>query len=221
VIFSTDERKPEDDQQMPLTDLISRITANVTASNIPKLEERLAGAEADLQTKRASLNALLVDGDTDSPAAIKAEDAFAAAERRVRNLQGALAAAQERQRTSEVENEREAKRAAWQAAVNAAEDRHTAVEKLAASMSQFAADYQAALQANADLVAALPANPDNVANLTDRFALETCLRKELVRLGIHFAFVWPYGAATLPPLLPQFEGALEVVRRASVPKDLR
>jgi hypothetical protein len=183
-----------------------------------RLEAQLGEAEKDLHTKRLALNTLLIESGADGPAAVKASDAFDSAERRVKHLQAALQAAQGRQRASEVEAEQDAQRAAWQNAVKLAEDRHAAVEKLAASMAEFAADYQATLQANADLVAALPANPDNVANLTDRFALETALRKELVRLGISFAFVWPYGAATLPPLLPQFEGALEVVRRG-VPKD--
>lgn len=188
--------------------------------SVSRLESQLTEAEGDLAQKRSALDAMLIDGQIDGPAAARAADAVDAAERRTRNLRSALQAARERQRAAATGSEQESKRLAWQAAVKAAEARHAAVEKLAVSMSQFAADYQTTLQANADLLAALPANPDNVANLSDRFVLETALRKELVRLGLPFAFVWPYGAATLPELMPQFDGALAVIKR-SVPEDLR
>jgi hypothetical protein len=53
VEHNTDtERKPEGSQQM-IFDVITRIATNVTASNVPKLEARLAGAEAELFNPRA------------------------------------------------------------------------------------------------------------------------------------------------------------------------
>jgi hypothetical protein len=185
-----------------------------------RLEAQLTEAEKDLQTKRLALNNLLIESGADGPAAAKASDAVDSAERRVKHLQGALAAAQERQRVSEVQTKQDAKRAAWQGAVKAAEERHAAIMTLAKSMAAFAADYNAVLKINEALLAALPENCDAYANMTDRWSLETALRKELVRLGLDFAFSWPYGAVSLPPLLPQFDGALNVIK-ASVPADLR
>lgn len=187
---------------------------------VSRLEAQLTEAEADLRAKRLTLNTLLLESGADGPAAAKAADAVDSAERRVKHLQGALGAAREHQRTLGAQTDQDARRVAWQVAVQLAEKRHAAAQKLLSSMSQFAADYRATLQANDDLVAALPANPDRDANMTDRFNLETSLRKELVRLGVQFAFAWPYGSTSIPPVLPQLEGALEVVRRA-VPQDLR
>ncbi len=183
-----------------------------------RLEAQLTEAETALAQKRSTLNALLIDGQIDGPAAAKAADAVDSAEKRTRNLRSALAAAQEREQAAAVETEREAKRSAWQAAVKAAEARHTAVEKLAGTMERFASDYLAALQANQALADALPANPDSIGNATDRADFETRLRKELARLGLAFVFPWPFGSVSLPPLMPQFQDILELVRR-SVPTD--
>lgn len=185
-----------------------------------RLEAQLTEAEGDLHTKRRALNNLIIESGADDRAVTKLEGDVAAAERRAESLRSALQAAQQKHSVQLADAEREGKRAAWQRAVQLAEQRHAAVQKLMASMSQFAADYRAVLQANEDLCAALPTNPDRDANLTDRLVLETSLRKELVRLGVRFALAWPYGAATIEPLLPRLEGALEVVRRA-VPVDLR
>lgn len=204
---------------MPLSDLISRIAANVTPSNIPKLESRLTEATADRNIKRAALDAMLA-GDKDGAEVMRAEDALTAVERRVLNLKSALNTAQAKEAAQQVAAERDAQRAKWAGVVKLAEDRHAAIERLAKSMAAFAADYSAVLKNNESLLASLPANHDSYAALTDRMALETALRKELVRRGLSWCFSWPYGAATLPELLPQFDGALNVIR-ASVPKDLK
>ncbi len=205
---------------MPLTDLIARIAPNLTTPNTSKLQAQLAEAEAALASKQAALDSLLIAGEIDGPATAKAADAADAAERRVKHLRGALAAAQTKQAAQRGEAEQDAKRAAWQNAVKLAEERHAAIETLAKSMVAFAADYRAVLKINSELLAHLPTNQDSMATLTDRFALETALRKQLVKLGLPFCFSWPYGAATLPELMPQFDGALSVIRRA-VPQDLR
>lgn len=219
MILSGAEPKPEGGTQMIFSDVIIRATANATGSKLQKLETRLAAAEAELLNKQAALNALLT-ADEDGRPVMEAEDALAAAERRCRNLRGALATAQAKQATQQAEAEQDAKRAAWQAAVRAAEARHAAIERLAKSMAAFGADYNAVLKTNEALRAALPANGDDIANMTDRATIETVLRKELVRVGLPWCFSWPYGPATLPELMPQFEGALNVIR-SSVPKDLQ
>jgi chromosome segregation ATPase len=203
---------------LALSDLVSRITVNPLAASASRLEAHLAEAETNLSNKRASLDALLSTGEIDTPNVTKASDTVDSADRKVRNLRVALAAAQSKITSQQAETERNEMRAKWQAAVKAAEARHTAVEKLAASMKQFASDYLAALQANQSLVDALPSNPDSIASKTDRAEFETVLRKELARLGLSWCFSWPWGVVSLPELMPQFEGALEVVRR-SVPKD--
>lgn len=183
-------------------------------SGASRLEAQLVAAEAELQTKRAVLNTLLLESGADGPAAAKASDAVDAAERRVKHLQAALQAAHAKHAAQQAEAKQDAKQAAWQAAARLADERHAAIVTLAASAAAFAADYSTVLKINSDLLAALPANPDSIANLTDRFALETALRKQLVKLGLPWAFTWPYGKVNLPDLLPQSEGALSVVREA-------
>jgi hypothetical protein len=200
----------ETQPQMPLADLISRIATNVQGSNVPKLETRLALAIVDRDTKKAALDALLLD-DQDGSQLMKAEDALSGAERRVLNLRSALAAAQTKQVTAQTEADEEAKRAERQKAIALAEDRHKAIERLAKTAAVFAAEYNAVLRINSDLLAHLP-NHDSMAALTDRYGLETALRKELVRLDLPWCFSWPYGKVSLPDLLPQFEGALGVIR---------
>src|SRR5215472_2740520 len=103
-----------------------------------RLEAQLGAAEAELQTKRAALNTLLLESGADGPAAAKASDAVDAAERRVKHIKSALAAAHTKQAAREADAERDAQNAKWAGAVKLAEDRHSAIVALAKSMAAFA-----------------------------------------------------------------------------------
>lgn len=184
-----------------------------------RLEAQLGEAEADLQTKQLALNTLLIEAGADAPACTKAADAFDAAERRVKHLRGALAAARTKEAAQQVAAEQDAQRAKWAAAINLAEQRHAAIERLTKSMAAFATGYNEVLKMTEVLRAALPANHDAYAALTNG-ELETAMRKQLVKLDVEFAFSWPYGKVSLPDLVPTSEGALSVIR-AMVPKDLQ
>lgn len=198
---------------MALSDLISRVSINPLASSTSRLEAQLSEAETNLSNKRAALDALLTAGEIDTPNVSKADDACAAAERKVRNLRLALSAAQSKLATQQAETERSERRARWQGVVTAAERRHESILKLARSAEAFAQDYVRALELNNELYAALPAQmPDPDAALLHKNLIEISVRKELLRRGVSFAFDWPWGVASLPEFTAQFDQALDVIK---------
>jgi hypothetical protein len=195
----------------PLTSILNRIADHVQPTNVSKLEARLTVAEAELQTKQAALNALLMT-DEDSPAVTKAEDALTAAERRVLNLKSAIQAARQKVADEQAADSLREKEVAREKALAAATARHDAIVTLAKAAEVFAQAYRHVLKTNGDLLAHIPTNHDTVAAMSDRPTLETKIRMELVRLGVPWAIQWPYGAVSIPPMVGQAEGALSVVR---------
>jgi predicted ATPase with chaperone activity len=198
---------------MSVIDLIDR----VRGSSVPKLETRLSAAILDRDAKQSVLDALLIDGQ-DGSSVMKAEAELTAASRRVLSLQSAIAAARAQQSAAQVEADEQVRRDHARKTLTLAEDRHRAIEKLTKAMATFVTDYNEVLKINSELLANLPMH-DSMATLVDRYQLETCLRKELVRLGASWALSWPYGSVSIPALLPQFEGAMQVIRNL-LSKDL-
>jgi hypothetical protein len=202
---------------MALSDLIARVTINPLAASLSRLESQISEADADFQRKASALEALLVDAAVegkpmDSQEIRKSEESADQAQHRVSNLRRALATARARQSAAQADQERAEKAAHWQKTIKAAETRHVAIQRLEKSMATFAADYTAVLESNDTLKNMLPPSHDAFAILSDRPSLETALRKELVRLGLRWSLGWPWPAADLPSLTPQFDGALSVIR---------
>ena len=175
-----------------LQTLDADIAAATRARGIASLEheEGVAGADKRKQQAQSDIDRL--------------------AQRR-KDLEEALLAAQAREKAARLAAMDADKGKAWKRAVDLASKRNDHIAKLEKSLAQFAADYIEALRINDELVGSLPKNPDSHAAITDRFVLETALRRELTRNGLAWAFTWPYGVSTLPELMPQFEGALHVV----------
>jgi hypothetical protein len=184
---------------------------------VSRLEGRLTEAIATRDAKQAALNSLLLE-DPDGSKVMSAEMELTAASRRVLSLQGAIAAAQDKQAAAQVEAAQQAQRDHEQKILQAAEARHAAGKALAQSSKQFANDYLKLLLANESLAALLPPDRDIFADLTERSTLETMLRRNLAKLGLPWAFPCPFGTVDIPELPAQLEAALGVVRR-SVPKD--
>ena len=188
--------------------------------SVARLESQLAAAETELVEKRVALNNAIIDSGIDDKAATKLESEVAAVQRRAENLRSALDAARSRHAGEQAEAAKDARRATWQKTVNLAAERHKAIEHLHEAMEVFADAYNEVLRVNSKLFSELPAGHDSIATLTDRFALETLMRKQLVKLDLPWCFIWPYGKADLPDLVPTSEGALNVIR-SLVPKDIR
>jgi hypothetical protein len=200
---------------MALSDFLARATINPLSASISRLQNQITDAESDLDRKRAALDSLLgADGASiDGPQVVKADEAVAAAERRVKNLNRMLTNSQTRLAAQQADTERAEKIAKWQNAVKVAEKRHDHIsQKLARSAEAFAKDYVEALALTNELYAALPAMPDPTAAMVDKSLVEIAVRKELLRRGASFAFHWPWGTVSLPEFVGQFSGALDVVR---------
>jgi hypothetical protein len=200
---------------MALSDFLARATINPLSASISRLENQIAEAQADLCRKQAALDSLLsADGvSIDGPQVVKADEAVAAAERRVKNLNRMLTNSQSKLAAQQADQERAEKLAKWQNAVKVAEKRHEHIsQKLAKSAEAFAKDYVEALALTNELYAALPAMPDPTAALIDNTLIEIAVRKELQRLDVGFAAITPWGKASIPEFLPQFAGALEVIK---------
>ncbi|UQY83671.1 hypothetical protein [Ralstonia pseudosolanacearum] len=191
---------------------------------VTRLDAQLTEAEGELSRRRSEHETLLADAalddrPLDGSAIKKARDDAALAAERITALRAALATAKARLTAAQQQETRAQLAKRWDAAIAQAERRSKHLTKLEASMAAFAADYTEALKLTDDLRAALPANPDPIGAMVDRMAFETALRKELHRLGLAWAFQWPYGAVSLPEFMPQFLGAVEVVRAWRPTKD--
>jgi hypothetical protein len=196
--------------------------ADAIRPSIPRLESQLAQAEANLSSKQAILDSLLVSGELDSPVVSKADAEVAVAERKLKNIQRLLADARSKQSaeqaTEQAAKERAEKRASWAAVVAAAEKRHAHIsQKLAKSAEEFAQDYVQALKLTAELYASLPAPmPDPEVALLHKDLIEISVRKELQRQGVDYERGWPWGVEGIygiPDFLPQYDNALDVIRR--------
>ena len=186
------------------------------AATVTRLTAQHRDAQNDLDALRIKHESLLVqraiDDKTldDALVAISRREVDAAREK-ADALTAALMTARAQLSARQASAWLEERAAAWQHAVDLAARRVHHMAKLEKSANAFVADYLEALRANEELVAALPSNPDSAAAITDRMTLETALRKELCRLGLPWAFTWPYGTVNLPEFLPQFEGGLHVI----------
>jgi hypothetical protein len=197
-----------------LSDFLAKASISPFTANLSRIETQISEAQSDLDRKRSVLESLLTgDVDLDSLEIRKADEALAAAERRVKNLRHAQTTNQTRLAQQQADQERTEKQARWQNAVKVAETRHEHIsQKLAKSAEAFAKDYVEALRLTNELYEALPAMPDPTAAMIDKTLVETAVRKELLRRDVDFAFSWPWGKVNLPEFLEPFNGALSVIR---------
>jgi hypothetical protein len=196
---------------------VTQTQAERLTAAVAKIAGQLEAVQADADSARIAHESALVDHAIDQQsfddkalAKLKASDD--AARDRIASLSGALATARARLSAAQASNARELHRDSWNKAVSTSDMRLEAVRRLDASTKAFAADYRAAMVMNGELYQALPANPDPDAALTHATIIETLVRKELLRLGVPWAFSWPYGASSIEPMLPQFEASAELVR---------
>lgn len=103
-------------------------------------------------------------------------------------------------------------RASWKRAVALAEDRTRSAERLAEVSAKFASAYMEFLKVTADLTDALPRNLDRDAAILPRPSMDEAIRKELLRLGVDWAYSWPWGRVSLPEFLPRFRDAEGLVK---------
>lgn len=192
---------------------IEKLTKAVT-----RLSEQIETAQADADHTKLLHETALVDhalnvDSIDEKALAKLRAASDAARDRLASLQGALVTVHARLSAAEASATRDEHVARWGAAVAISGLRLDAMRRAASSLAAFAADYRAAVAINGELVGALPANPDPDGAMTRADLFEAALRRELVRQGCAWAAKLVQPACDLPPMLPQFEGAHELVKR--------
>jgi len=183
-----------------------------------KIGEAAAAAEIALTNARANYqNALTVHAEgTISEAALDAAHLA---------LENAKKAFDRAQSTVEALAARDRADAA-KSSTNARIERLAKIEQLAASRTKKAAalgrvakefsDSYLALVASTqelnDAIREVDSQPDIDGLKLWSTHVETAVRAELFRLGIDWAFSWPYGRVSLPEFMPQFAEAEQVLR---------
>lgn len=204
---------------MALSDLLiakSALSASEKATaTVAKLVAENDGAMATLE---AALNAYgnaladYADGDGDETNVARLRKALESARIKVDASEVALRTAQER-RLSTLAREALANNAQqWDRAIALADDRQKALESLSAVAVTFAKTWQEVVKLNNDLYGALPNAPDMYAAVLNVDQLEIAVRKELLRLGVGWAFSYPWGRETLPPMMDELEAVPSVFR---------
>jgi hypothetical protein len=195
--------------------MLSSLASKLTGNNPNKLAETIQRltAERDAAKIRQDVAsqawgdalALQAEGDGDAPDTVKLEREMDAASKEFRAKEAALTAAKGRHGAAVVQASRDGLSERWAKAEALANARSACAARLAKSMEAFAADYIAFLEVTSDLTAALPGSVDHDAAVLTEPLLETAVRKELQRLGLAWAFSWPWGIVSIPPFTPQFE----------------
>jgi hypothetical protein len=97
--------------------------------------------------------------------------------------------------------------------INARESAHLAkVKKMHVSLAAFAADYRAVLESNEQRFNSLVTVPDPDAAMLYTALIETATRQEMVKLGLPWAFSWPWGEKELPDFAAKFEAVPALVK---------
>jgi len=104
-------------------------------------------------------------------------------------------------------------RVLWDKALSLAEARTEAAERLAELSEAYAGAYFALVAANHALVEILPRDVDRDAGLLRDPDVEIVVRKDLFRLGIDWAFSWPWGRVSIPELMAPLKDAERCVKQ--------
>jgi len=201
---------------MALSELLTRKNDLKKAeSTLARLTADRDSAKARLETASGAWGDALADqeeGNGDAALVAKLEKALDAAQRDFFGKDAALKAAQSRLSAAQSAAKKNEHEAEWAKVISASEARKAAANELAKSMEAFAGDYIALQEATSALLASLPERPRDIdAALLFPSHIESAVRRELYRLGVNWAFSWPYGKGSLPEFLNQFLGASKVV----------
>jgi hypothetical protein len=202
--------------------MLSSLASKLTGSNPDKLAETIQRltAERDAAKIRQDVAsqawgdalALQAEGDGDTPDTVKLEREMDAASQAFRAKDAALTAAKARHGAAVVQASRDSMSEQWGKAEALAGARSASAVRLAQSIRDFAACHEDFLKVNAALTGALPEAPDPDAAFLRGAQVENAIRAEMQRLGVDWAFHWPWGTVSIPSFTPQFEATPDLIR---------
>lgn len=201
---------------MALADLLLKSktsAADSAQASVDRLTAELREAHEHAETVNTEWAEALLQEDV--AASDRLEKAWQTAQRDLQRKANALKAAKIHLSNAQAEAQVKAITDTWGSVEAASAARAKAVNNLARSAEVFAADWAALVAATAGLSDALPASAKNDPDATLLWPvhIETAVRRELLRLGVDWAFNTPWGKVSIPEFLPQFQGAAEVVDR--------
>jgi hypothetical protein len=201
-------------------DLLKRLPL---PNNADKLGDAITRLQHERDEARRTLDAAseawgnsLADeetGDSDTATTVQLEKQLNAATQAFKAKDAALTAAKARHGAAVVQASRDGLSEQWAKAEALANARSACAARLAKSIEDFASCHEDFLKVNADLTGALPEAPDLDAAFLRDVQVETAIRMELQRLGVDWAYNWPYGIVSIPPFTPPFEATAALVSR--------
>lgn len=201
---------------MSLVDLLKPAnTPEKTAALRSRLASESLEANNQLEDARNAWAECLADeaeGTGGSAATEKAEQALQLAKQVADKAAAAVRAVEARQHATEVNSERAALAARWAKAERLAEARTKKAAGLKKTAETFAADWLSLMDLTQELNDALPLKPDPDAGLLWGSHIESAVRMELLRLGVDWAFPWPFGKVSLPEFMAPFEDTQKVIQ---------
>lgn len=200
---------------MTLSDIRTKASISATERTEAAIEKlRVEGniAKVEADTARSAYEEALcnlAEGTGDTSAVSKLKRAFDTAQDRANSLAVACEAAQRRLIATKAAEAAAALRKQWDKAIEIADNRQNALAELAAAAKIFAEYYHKTIKLNAELFSALPNKPDLDAAFMRVEQIEILVRKELQRLGVAWAFDYPWKA---PEMLDEVAGVAGLIR---------
>jgi len=180
----------------------------------------LAEAIDTLESARSLWSNLSADdevaGRSPSVATVKAAEALTTAKQEVDRLTGVLQTLDNRANALRDKLQRDVAEAQWTKVERLAAARSKKAITLSQAAATFAEAYEGMCRATRELhdgVRAVVKEPDMDALLLRELSVEGPVRQELLRLGVRWAFSWPWGAQELPEFLPPFLASEDLVKR--------
>jgi hypothetical protein len=198
-------------------DLLRKALPATTTDPAARLRVVIASAQARADAAHEAWAEATADeqaaGGTNTSRSDELDESLSRALREVNKITKSLEAVQARQEATAATAARNALEDAWSRAEVLAAERAEVAARLAKAVAAFSATYLDFMKVNADLTGALPEAPDLDAAFLRDVQVETGIRMELQRLGVDWAFNWPYGKISLPDFLEPFKATPDLIHQ--------
>ncbi|WP_119462928.1 hypothetical protein [Rhodospirillaceae bacterium SYSU D60014] len=182
------------------------------AETIARLEAKLAGAQAELDTAQKEANAAFLeaegsDNDVARKRAEKARGALVAAQGRIAELDGALREARNRKVDRDTEDAAAEQERRWLEVEKHTKAREQAAKEAEEHLAAYVASLDKVHEAGAAIANAAPVAMHPDAALLHLDTINASIRAAAIKDGVPFAGTLPFGAVGVPTLAERIADA--------------